>query len=60
LFENGKRPIDVAIELDLSASEVQEIQEEIPITSDNIIQNAVLAKLYSVLKDSRGDLFNVT
>jgi len=28
LFERGKRPIDVAIELDLSASEIQDIQEE--------------------------------
>jgi hypothetical protein len=28
LFANGKKPIDVAIELDLSASEVHEMQEE--------------------------------
>lgn len=28
LFSTGKKPIDVAIELDLSASEVHEIQEE--------------------------------
>lgn len=28
LFSNGKKPIDVAIELDLSASEVHEMQEE--------------------------------
>lgn len=28
LFKSGKRPIDVAIELDLSASEVHDIQEE--------------------------------
>ena len=28
LFANGKKPIDVAIELDLSASEVQEMQEK--------------------------------
>ena len=28
LFSNGKKPIDVAIELNLSASEVQEMQEE--------------------------------
>lgn len=29
LFKSGKRPIDVAIELDLSASEVHDMQEEI-------------------------------
>jgi hypothetical protein len=28
LFANGKRPIDVAIELDISASEVEELQQE--------------------------------
>jgi hypothetical protein len=28
MFENGKRPIDVAIELDLSAMEVEELQQE--------------------------------
>jgi hypothetical protein len=28
LFSSGKRPIDVAVELDLSASEVHEMQEE--------------------------------
>ena len=28
LFSNGKKPIDVAIELDLTASEVHEMQEE--------------------------------
>ena len=28
LFSRGKKPIEVAIELDLSASEVHEIQEE--------------------------------
>jgi prefoldin subunit 5 len=28
MFKNGKRPIDVAIELDMSASEVEEIQQE--------------------------------
>jgi hypothetical protein len=28
LFANGKKPIDVAIELDLSASEMHEMQEE--------------------------------
>ena len=28
LFSNGKKPIDVAIELNLSASEVQKMQEE--------------------------------
>jgi transposase len=28
MFKNGKRPIDVAIELDISASEVEEIQQE--------------------------------
>jgi len=28
LFANGKKPIDFAIELDLSASEVHEMQEE--------------------------------
>ena len=28
MFKNGKRPIDVAIELDISASEVEELQQE--------------------------------
>jgi prefoldin subunit 5 len=28
MFKNGKRPIDVAIELDMSASEVEELQQE--------------------------------
>jgi prefoldin subunit 5 len=28
LFKSGKKPIDVAIELDMSASEVEEIQQE--------------------------------
>jgi transposase len=28
LFKNGKKPIEVAIELDISASEVEEIQQE--------------------------------
>jgi hypothetical protein len=28
LFKSGKKPIDVAIELDISASEVEEIQQE--------------------------------
>src|SRR5262245_13782890 len=28
LFENGKRPIDVAIELDIPFSQVEELQEE--------------------------------
>jgi transposase len=28
MFKNGKRPIDVAIELDISGSEVKELQQE--------------------------------
>ena len=28
MFKNGKRPIEVAIELDISASEVEEIRQE--------------------------------
>jgi hypothetical protein len=28
LFKSGKKPIDVAIELDMSASEVEELQQE--------------------------------
>ena len=63
LFSSGKKPIDVAIELDLSASEVHEMQEEFWALNDlhelafmyNEIKTFLpsFLKLFHCLKESR-------
>ena len=63
LFSNGKKPIDVAIELNLSASEVHEMQEEFWALNDlhelafmyNEIKTFLpsFLKLFHCLKESR-------
>ena len=54
LFSNGKKPIDVAIELDLTASEVHEMQEEFWALNDlhelALAYNEIRAYLPSFLK----------
>ena len=54
LFANGKKPIDVAIELNLSASEVQNILEEFWALNDlhelAFVYNEIKAYLLSFLK----------
>ena len=54
LFANGKKPIDVAIELDLSASEVQNILDEFWALNDlhelAFVYNEIKAYLSSFLK----------
>jgi hypothetical protein len=63
LFSNGKRPIEVAVELDLTASEVHEMQEEFWALNDlhelaftyNEIKNYLpsFLKLFHCLKERR-------
>jgi hypothetical protein len=54
LFSNGKKPIEVAIELDLTATEVHDIQEEYWALNDlhelTLVYNDVKAFLPSFLK----------
>ena len=54
LFSNGKKPIEVAVELDLTASEVHEMQEEFWALNDlhelTFIYNEIKAFLPSFLK----------
>ena len=54
LFSNGKKPIEVAVELDLTASEVHDIQEEYWALNDlhelSFVYNQVKAFLPSLLK----------
>ena len=54
LFSNGKKPIEVAVELDLTASEVHDIQEEYWALNDlhelSFVYNQVKAFLPSFLK----------
>ena len=49
LFSNGKKPIDVAVELDISASEVQNILEEFWALND-------LHELALVFNEIKGDM----
>jgi hypothetical protein len=71
LFKSGKKPIDVAIELDMSASEVEEIQQEYWALNQlhelgflfNEIRNYLpsFIKLFNLLKRNKllgGSLFN--
>jgi len=63
LFKSGKRPIDVAIKLDLSASEIQDIEEEFLALNDlhelafdyaeikNYLPSFI--KLFRILKQSK-------
>jgi hypothetical protein len=63
LFKSGKKPIDVAIELDISASEVEELQQEYWSLNQlhelaflfNEIKNYLpsFIKLYNLLKRNR-------
>jgi hypothetical protein len=63
MFKNGKRPIDVAIELDISASEVEELQQEYWALNQlhelaflfNEIKNYLLSfiKLFNLLKRNK-------
>lgn len=54
LFSNGKKPIEVAVELDLTASEVHEMQEEFWALNDlhelAFVYNEIKAYLPSFLK----------
>jgi hypothetical protein len=49
LFANGKKPIDVAIELDLSASEVHEMQEQFWALNQQYELALVYGKIKSIL-----------